>query len=200
VTDGAFTARLHRSGLLANWISSKIHGREVSSAARYRLSGACFNIALDHHVAIVTLLEKRLYASALALARPQFEAYVRASWLFNIAPIEWFQKPVGERFWLRLERMIVDLEKTDIFRDGQISTVYESSRFILNDFTHTGFQQIHRWNTNESIEQDYDVSELSEAVVYSDALALLTASGLAVLIDDETLALDILDQIKSVTK
>ena len=44
-------------------------------------TGSCFGIAQEHHHAIILLLEKGLCASAFALVRPAFEAYVRGEWL-----------------------------------------------------------------------------------------------------------------------
>jgi hypothetical protein len=58
-----------------------VDGQVLPPTNRTRAAGACFAIAHDHHHGVVVLFEETLYASAFALVRPIFEAYIRRAWL-----------------------------------------------------------------------------------------------------------------------
>jgi hypothetical protein len=70
---------------LIRWLDSAIDGVELQANDRVRIAGACLDLAMEHHKAIVVLAAHQLFGSAFALARPVFEAYVRGVWLHRCA-------------------------------------------------------------------------------------------------------------------
>jgi len=46
-------------------------------------------------------------------------------------------------------------------------------------YTHTGAQQIQRWNTSNFIEANYSDEEVSEVLCFTGSFALLPTLGLA---------------------
>jgi hypothetical protein len=61
-------------------------------------------------------------------------------------------------------------------------------------YTHTGAQQVQRWNTRDSIAPNYSDEEVDEVLRFTGTFALLSTIGLATVAADETLALRALDR------
>ena len=55
-------------------------------------------------------------------------------------------------------------------------------------YTHTGAQQIQRWNTSDLIAANYSDEEVDEALRFTGTFALLSTFGLATVAADDALA------------
>lgn len=106
-----------------NFLRRAVHEHEFPDTQRVQAAAGCFAIAQDHHHAIVILLNSQLYASAFALVRCGFDAYVRGEWLSTCAT------DVQVDLFLKCERppeigpMITELERTPAFQELVLSAI-----------------------------------------------------------------------------
>ena len=62
---------------------------------------------------------------------------------------------------------------------------------MFNSFTHTGFAQIARRNTQEYIEPNYGKKEVGRIIGFADGLAILAGLQIAIIADDSDLAVEL---------
>jgi hypothetical protein len=160
---------IEKSEKLIKWIDDLIDGVEISSNDRSRIVAGCFDIVLENQKSIILLIKQKLYGSAFSLVRVQFEAYVRGLWLQHCAKdvdIENFKK---DKLSKTFASMIEEIEKVDGYKDGVISKAKNAGWTPMNSFTHTGFRQVVRRNTESFIEPDYGVAEIDEVIKFANA-------------------------------
>ena len=178
-------------------LALKIEDLEILASDRNRLSAACFHQALEHHEAIVCLVQRKLYGSAFALVRPLFESYVRAIWLgkcANDSDLMRFQKGKLEK---EFKDLVSDVEAHEGYNVGVISKVKSSSWRAMNDFTHGGPLQIIRRITKDEIVANYAEDEVAEAISFAGAIGLLATSEIALLANRLDIATELLEEMKA---
>lgn len=179
-----------------NWIGQAIHDCDLPATSRVRAAAGCLAIAQDHHHAIVILLDHERFASAFALVRVAFEAYVRGEWLAlcaSDAEVETFVQGVEPpRFWALLEA----LEQTDAFKEKVLTQMKAQSWSAMCAYTHTGGLHVQRWNTSGAIEPNYDEIELKEVLSFAEAIGSLAVIGVAWLAEDARVAEAVLGMFK----
>ena len=179
------------------WLDRRIDCLEVKADLRSRLAVGCLDTALEHQKAIVLLVAKQLHGSAFALVRSIFEAYVRGIWLHRCAEeadLEKFVKGHIPKFSMLLDA----IERLDGFENGVLSVAKDHSWKIMNSFTHTGFDQIVRRHTENTIEPNYDEEEILEVVNFANAIGSLAAIAICELAGNVELANSLLEKIKKV--
>lgn len=179
------------------WLRLITHERELPFNDRTRASAACFAISKQHHHAILVLLEERLYASAFALMRVAFDAYVRGIWLAHYAAEDRVQKFLdGEKLqeMNNIKILLKGIEQTEAFKDQNLSALTNDIWEALCDYTHTGGRHVQRWNTSDGIEPNYSRKEVLEVLKFSDIVATLSTLGLISLMNDESLGQQVLDR------
>lgn len=189
---------IEHSEKLIQWIDSKIDGLTFISDDRSRIVAGCFDIALEHQKAIILLIARQMYGSAFSLLRLLFEAYVRGLWLQHCAnenEIEIFKKGRIDKTFANL---IKDIEKKEGYQGGVLSKAKKAGWNKMNCFTHSGFSQVVRRNTESSIEPNYDLEEIKEAMDFTNAIGLLTSLELSFLTKNEALSLEILEKTKEI--
>lgn len=189
--------KIINSERLIQWLDGKLDGVPIPSNLRCRLAGGSLDTALEHHKAIVMLVAHQLYGSAFALVRLVFEAYVRGVWLHQCASqteIEQFEK---KKFEKKFFELLVDIEKLDAFKSGILSAAKKKSWDVMNGFTHTGFNQIIRRNTADSIAPNYDDFEILEALNFANAIGLMSAVEIAHIGSNDPLANEVLEKVKN---
>ena len=182
-----------------NWLGHSISECEMPSSLRVRVAASCLAIAQDHHHGIVALLDHGLFASALALVRCEFEAYVRGEWLAlcaTDAEVEAFSEGKEPP---PMAKMIGALEGTEAFAEKVLSHVTASSWSAMCAFTHTGGLHVQRWGIGNAIEPNYDVAEIKEALSFAEVFGALAVVGVASLANDETTAEAVLEKVKERT-
>lgn len=185
---------LQESEALANWIAGKIDGLEIPNPDRCRISAACFDMVLEHHVAIVLLTRHAIYGSAAALIRSQFEAHVRGIWLLfcaSDAEIDAFKE---DRLKKAFGDLIQEIEKIEAYSGGTFSYIKERSWKVMNSLTHTGFYQVIRRNTDTEIRADYSEAEILDALSTANSFAILAGVEVANMAKNEPLAREIGDR------
>lgn len=84
--------------------------------------------------------------------------------------------------------MLAAIEQTPGFDSKQLSAIYARSWSAMCAYTHTGLQQVLRWNTSDAIQQNYSDAEINEVLSFTGALAILSTIGLAAIATNEALA------------
>jgi hypothetical protein len=165
---------------LAHWIATRQDGLEVKKGGHARISATLLDLALEHHVGIVHLLDARIYGSAFALLRIEFEAFIRATWLQQCAtPKELNAFEKNDTFNLTFGQMINAIEKHQDFQGKVLSGLKESAWKAMNSYTHGGLHQVTRRMKNGNIEPNYEPDEVIEVLKASGYLALLALLQIA---------------------
>ena len=97
-----------------------------------------------------------------------------------------------------LTDLIKDIEKNEGYQGGVLSKAKKAGWNKMNCFTHSGFSQVVRRNTESSIEPNYDPEEIKEAMDFTNAIGLLTSLELSFLTKNEALSLEILEKTKEI--
>lgn len=188
---------LQDTNAYGNFLQLAIHEKAMPASERVRASGGCFMIATDHHHGIVVLLGSELYASAFALLRVAFEAYVRGEWLSLCAT----DAGVGD--FLRgkeppcFGQLLKAIEETPGFQQQVLSQIKKKSWDAMCGYTHTGGLHVQRWMTAEGIEPNYSRSEVLEVLKFADIIASLSVLGALTLAGDEHMAQTVLNGFKA---
>jgi len=163
---------------------------------RTRLSGGCFNVAMEHQKAIVVLVNKHLNSSAFALLRLMYEAYIRGVWLHKCASktdLDKFQNDKVPKYF----KLVNDVEQLFSHEDGAFSRAKNNNWKALNSYTHTGFLQVVRQNSANYIEPNYSEDEIVEVVDAANSIGMLSAIAICDLAEANEVAMRILDEAKS---
>jgi hypothetical protein len=190
------TAPLAQSSRLSRWIDTKINGVAIPSTVRGRMAGGCLDQALEHQKAIVLLVRRQHFGSALALIRLAFESYVRGVWLHQCATDTELTKYTRDKLKKEFYEIIAEIEQTEAFKEGVLSATKKRSWRAMNSFTHSGYSQAVRRNTEEFIEPNYEEPEILEVLQFSNAIALLTCIEIASLANNRDLAYEFLKKAK----
>lgn len=147
---------------------------------RSRMAAACFDVAVDHQKAILVLVRSHLAGSAFALARLLCEAFVRGIWLRRCADeqdLARFQKGKVPQYF----EMIEAIERTLQFEPGEspLSLFKNAHWKVLNEFTHTGYSQVFRRVTADSIAPAYPDKEIAQIMRIGAVNGLLALFELA---------------------
>ena len=187
---------IKESEQLIQWLDGKIDGLEISSEDRFRVAAGCLDMVLEHQKAIVLLTANNLFGSAAALVRSIFESYVRGCWLLYCASDNQIDKFKNEKLDMKLYQFIENLEKHEAFSGGTLSHVKRTSYKAMNSFTHSGFFQVVRRNTGNTIEPNYADEELIDALETANSFAILTAIAIADMSGNQNLALEVFEKGK----
>jgi hypothetical protein len=152
-----------------------VHGQVLPATSKIRASAGALGIAQEHHRGILLLLSSSVYASAFALVRPLFEAYVRGEWLGLCA-----SETQVDRFLLDKElpsfQVLVDaVESIEGFDSKRLSGIKQTRWAALCGYTHTGGIHVQRWQTEESIESNYSCAEVLEVLHFAELVLALSA-------------------------
>jgi len=180
------------------WADSKINNLEISSDDRPRIAASCFDIAIEHQKAIILLIAKKLYGSAFALVRLLFEAYIRGLWLNHCANEKEIDKFKKGKIDKEFGQLIKEIENIDGYNVGVLSKAKQAGWKVLNSFTHSGFNQVVRRNTDSTIEPNYPEEEIEEAIIFTNALGLLSCLEISFLAKKNDLSIEILEKMKDI--
>jgi hypothetical protein len=192
-------SHIKTSEALIQWMDSRIDEPRIPLNSRFRMAAGCLAAAREHQKAIVLLVAQSLHGSAFALARPLLEAYVRGAWLHQCATDEDLKIFESGRFNREhpFASLVADLETLDAFSSGVLSAVTQKSWDALCGYTHTGFHQVVRQNTESFIEPNYEEAELLEVLNFADGIGIMAAVEIAHLASDDYLAVALLEKAKA---
>lgn len=162
------------------WVLKRLDGVEIKQEHSVLVPGLFYDLAIEHHFSIIQLVSSRLFASAFALARAEFEALVRAGWMHRRASAEDVTSFAEKGIWPKITfgEMVAAIEEHEDFADKFLSTLKTSTWKAMNDFTHGGLRQIsNRWKQDadgtRTIEPDFDPDQVVELIRVAGTLSLI---------------------------
>ncbi len=185
---------------LIRWIDQNVKDLPYKPDLRSQLGLGCLDVALEHHKAVVLLVSKPIYASAFALVRLLFEAYIRGEWLLVRASDEQLEQFKAEGLKRNFGQMIKDLESREAFKDGVLSKAKQASWKRMNSFTHTGYQQVARRNIPDGIAPNYKDEEVLQILEFADAAAIMSVHGIAGYVRNNELSKAALDRAIAIAR
>lgn len=143
-----------------------------ASEQRLRLivSSALFSVALDHHAALIFLLQNHMRSSAFSLLRAIFDAVWRGAWGAYVAPAENLKAFMNGRYDPSPEKVIRQLESTHQL-PPVLSKIMREGWSTMSDFVHGGALQVQRWVGDGIIEPQHSDAEVMEVLALADRLA-----------------------------
>lgn len=156
--------------------SSQIEGAEAK-ILRLKISSALFSIALDHHVALILLLEKSMYSSAFALLRLIADSTLRGCWAAHISSDKHLDDFITGRYDPKHNSVIKKLQEKSIFTPS-LSLIYNNIWPITSNFTHSGSLQVQRWIGVDIISPQHTEAEILEIINLADFLAYTALTNL----------------------
>ena len=131
-----------------------IEGPITIKETRSQLFLAYASIALEHQEAIILLLRHGLRGSAVALIRPVFEIFYRASWIYHCAkPNQIDRIKKGKFRFPEMGAMVTAIDKA--VGETFFQQFKANSWKKQNDFTHTGSFQVNSRLTRDDLQSAY---------------------------------------------
>jgi hypothetical protein len=143
--------------------------RAYSGTIKTRLLAGYVDIALEHHEAIWLLMERKLTGSALALARPVLDCWIRALWINAIATDQEIELASRDKFTFPRMREMYDKIKPVYSQADTREDIDELFQYverlwkILSSYTHSGGRQVARRFTRDQVKPSYTDIELAQA-------------------------------------
>ena len=176
---------LQKSRSLAANVLAVMSNRLAPSDFRGSLAGGSLDAALEHHRAVVVLVEQQLFGSAFALLRPAYEACITALWCIYVATNHELDEFARGRYKLDPQKVINRLKSKD---DGDytktLQRLHSQSWDTLNGYVHSRNLAIQRRNAESFIGSNYDPEEVLEVLEFANTLAIIAAMELPGLTQD----------------
>ena len=174
------------------WVADRLNGLEIPALPRDRrvqLAADSQHLAIEHGQAIVTLIDRAFYGSALALLRPMLEAHIRGIWR-RARATDNEVAAAAEDCFPRLERMIEGVEPLQDLKQKFWS--------YLSSYTHGGTHQIGA-RLSPSEPGTADGRDMAEgALQRSDWVQLVAAAELARAASNQPLVEAFLDRMRRI--
>ncbi len=177
-------------GQSREWIQKSrrlIHGVSFELTAKAKPSLTLLHLSLEHEDGMCCLAEKGLYGSALALFRPQFEAYVRGIWLYSCATEEQLLKFLKGDSAPTLHEAIEQVEKCEGQESGRLKAMKKVLGKDLNDYTHGGSFQVLARSAKDGIANNYDMPHMESVLVLSSTISFSTCLAIAKIVNEPEL-------------
>lgn len=158
---------------------SQVLGAEYPDDRRVTITLAYCNLALDHHTAIILLFRNRLYGSGLALARPIFEAMLRAHWVVGCAKDAEVDQVAEDPDFDIMSRVDSDRIDAAFQADGFFRQAKTGAWKAMNAYTHSGLPQLARQFSGTKVAASYSEQDVLEGLRAATASVLLLGYLLA---------------------
>lgn len=182
------TERILNAQRLSSWLLEN-QPQETKATNRNRISGAFFNIALDHHVAVVFLMANYMVSPAFALARSIWEAYLRGLWAKELATDSDLGKFIVGQGDPKMVSIIKAIKShPDLDLENTIAKLHDEAWEPLNSYGHGGSLQVQRWITGESVEAAHTDDEVADLLRFINHVAFRACVALVELAEADHLA------------
>jgi hypothetical protein len=178
--------------------SSMTDGIVIDSSARCRVPATLFHLSVEHQQSIHILITEKLYGSASALLRPQFEAYVRGIWYHHCASNSKLRSFLKGAEPPRISEMLTDIGKIPNFDYQILLETKQSVWSVLNEFTHGGSVQARARMTGHEIVSNYSTEHIVGMLRWSSTLSLMGYIGMANVAKNIPLANSLIDSMHSI--
>lgn len=186
VRPKSIDSHVQRSIELIKWIAESLDGLKIPTLPterRTQLSAATLHVAIEHHQAIVLLVEQGLHASAFALMRVLFEAYVRGCWLATAASDHEVARADHDEF-PPFGSMVKSIEACGAAPADSLTVIKAKHWDSLNSLTHTGGAQRELRLTPEGLGYPNSDTFVHDSLKWGNTIGLLAARGLSILAGD----------------
>ena len=186
----------------AKWVTAcnaRLNGAPTNGSDRTRVSAGLLHLSLEHHGAIQLLISNKPYphyGSACALLRPQFEGFVRGVWFHRCANEQELKNFINHCEPPGIDKLILAIEAVHGYEERLLKAIKQNVWKVMCSYTHGGFIQVASRNTATEIASNYSEEQISELVSASCSITLLVAVAFAKLLDNETMANEILSEYK----
>lgn len=169
--------RITKAKQFGSELSDLVNAIELAENVRARAAGAALAIAQTHHHAIVVLLEHGLHSSAMALYRCVVDAYLRGAWLKHCATDAEVQDCfIGDKIFPKNACLMAALEAKPEFEGKVFSDRINKEVWgRMCDFIHTGSVHLQRWQSGNSLEQNFNSVEIEQCLNNTELFAALSA-------------------------
>lgn len=133
------------------------------------------DLVIEHHKAIMNLLEQKIYGSAFALVRIQFEAFMRGNWLIGCASRDDVRRIAAKEFDFPAMHTLASACDAAFGTDRFFQTIKKQAWKSMNSYTHSGIRQLTRRFNGGKIEPNYRDHEIREVIDASTTTVLLQA-------------------------
>ena len=177
--------QIKKSHTFHNKIGHKLNKFQYQSSLKNNISAAYFDISMEHHISIVTLINNSLYGSAFSLVRPLYETYMRFLFLQTIDSENDIKKISKGTFkFPTMEDMTILIDK-EYNTDNFFNELKSKSWKHMNSYTHSGDLQLGRRFTNDYIKPNYSNEEILEVLNNIDTLLSLFKIGFFKLLESK---------------
>ena len=184
---------LQRAQELASAIASTIEGRAAPRNLRGSIAAGSFDTVCEHHRAVNLLVQQRIFGSAFALLRAMYDGCILGLWARYVATEPLLSQFEAGRYTPEPHKVLKHLKKYD---DGSyvktLERVHTASWKVLSCYVHGGHLQVSRRNAIDFIGPNYADDEISELLIYSNAMAVIAAMEIPDLTGDESFAIDMM--------
>lgn len=161
-----------------DWINELgylIDGITTKKTDRTRSAVGLLSLSLEHQSGIISLIDNRFYGSALALSRPQFEAFIRGIWYQHCASEKQILLFIQNNEPPKIDKLIHDLENSEIYSSMALSSIKKKVWKSMNDYTHGGSIQMKARNSQDEIVHNYKPDHIDILLTISISIGLATA-------------------------
>jgi hypothetical protein len=191
--NAALAAAIDTSARWMERAGSLVDGVEVPANERNRVAVALLHLCMEHHTGVHVLVERRLWGSAFALLRSQFEAFVRGAWFQRCATDAEIARFLRRQDPPKIDKQIAALEECGAFEPGSLSDLKRTAWKSMNDYTHGGATQVKARNTVSEIAQNFLPSHMAEVLDVSAMFAFQACVRIAGATDSEILVSQVRD-------
>lgn len=191
---GELRAQLEKSQRIEAWLYDSCNGAQAPHETRVIMAASSYQLAMDHHRAIIKLVSEGMPASALALLRPLVEAYTLGLWLHYCAKEAHFQQIIDHKFTKDLSALQRDLDKIGFFG----SSIEKDMRIAVKNmhgFTHGGILHF-QWRFKDGeVRPGYPDDMVADLLQFADIHAYLAVQGVIALGGDNAKALSLQSKV-----
>lgn len=181
-TDINIATSLEASINLSDQVAACLDGLKMPDLPynkKLQLAMPCQHLAIEHGQAIICLVDKGLYGSALALQRPMFEAIVRGVWIRYSATDKEVEKATDGKF-PHTEIMVNNSPRwEDQNSTPPLNEIKEIWWKRFCDYTHGGSGQIRARLSNSGLQANYNNADVIAALRWSDMTQLYSGVEIA---------------------
>ncbi len=185
--SGKLRAKIDESKSLSTEFGQLVNSMHFVANIRHRLSGGCFDLALEYHIGVIELIESRVAACAFPLLRSMYEAHIRGVWLQFFAgaeDLENFQKGHTKQ----LDKMVREISVHATWKNAGYAKFQADAKNILDDYVHAGFRTVSRRISADAIEQNHDEDQEISALEFADLLSLKSTQQIVFLAGNADIA------------
>jgi hypothetical protein len=176
-------AKLEKSKVLSARLGAHVNELRFEATTKNRITSGCFDLTLEHHNAVIVLVEARLAACAFALLRVMYESHVRGVWFMSVAndnEVDAYQKLRSKP----LDSMVRAINQHPDWKNVGYSKFQAYAKNILDNYVHTGYLAVSRRISPDAVEQVHDEDQEIEALSFADLFALCTTEQVTALSGD----------------